>query len=117
MSACASSARARCRGRRCRTRESSATLPKSPPLTACTCSNILREDWKPVLDMNAVIYGIIYIFYEPNATDPLNHEAAKLMRDDPAAFAANVRSSLRGGTLRIENKKGVFTSCAFPKLL
>ena len=70
-----------------------------------------------MLDMNAVIYGLIYIFYEPNATDPLNHEAAALMRENVAAFEANVKSSLRGGTLRIENKKGVFTSVAFPKLL
>jgi Ubiquitin-conjugating enzyme len=30
------------------------------------CLNILREDWKPVLDINAVIYGLIYLFYEPN---------------------------------------------------
>ena len=38
------------------------------------CLNILREDWKPVLDINAVIYGLIYLFYEPNPEDPLNHE-------------------------------------------
>lgn len=38
------------------------------------CLNILREDWKPVLDINAVIYGLIYLFYEPNPDDPLNHE-------------------------------------------
>jgi ubiquitin-conjugating enzyme E2 M len=40
------------------------------------CLNILREDWKPVLDINAVVYGLIYLFYEPNPDDPLNHEAA-----------------------------------------
>ena len=27
------------------------------------CLNILREDWKPVLDINAVIYGLIFLFY------------------------------------------------------
>jgi len=26
------------------------------------CLNILREDWKPVLTINAVIYGIQYLF-------------------------------------------------------
>ena len=36
------------------------------------CLNILREDWKPVLDINAVIYGLIYLFYDPNPNDPLN---------------------------------------------
>ncbi|RLN89328.1 hypothetical protein BBJ28_00021964 [Nothophytophthora sp. Chile5] len=39
------------------------------------CLNILREDWKPVLDINAVIYGLIYLFYEPNPDDPLNRGA------------------------------------------
>jgi ubiquitin-conjugating enzyme E2 M len=48
------------------------------------CLNILRKDWKPVLDINAVIYGIIYLFYDPNPDDPLNREAAQLFRDDLA---------------------------------
>ena len=39
------------------------------------CLNILREDWKPVLDINSVIYGLIYLFYEPNPDDPLNKGA------------------------------------------
>jgi ubiquitin-conjugating enzyme E2 M len=37
-----------------------------------------------VLDINAVIYGVIYLFYEPNASDPLNKEAAELFRGDKA---------------------------------
>jgi ubiquitin-conjugating enzyme E2 M len=40
------------------------------------CLNILRDEWKPVLDINAVIYGLIYLFYEPNPNDPLNHGAS-----------------------------------------
>ena len=57
-----------------------ALYPHEPPKVTCltkiyhpnidlagaVCLNILREDWKPVLDINAVIYGIIYLFYEPN---------------------------------------------------
>lgn len=46
------------------------------------CLNILKEDWKPVLDINAVIYGLVYLFYEPNPDDPLNREAADLFRND-----------------------------------
>lgn len=49
-------------------------------LEGAVCLNILREDWKPVLDINAVIYGLIYLFYEPNPDDPLNREAADLFR-------------------------------------
>ena len=46
------------------------------------CLNILREDWKPVLGINSVILGLIFLFIEPNPNDPLNHEAAKFMRDN-----------------------------------
>lgn len=72
--------------------------PHTPPKVTCSpkiyhpninyqgavCLNILREDWKPVLDINAVIYGLIYLFYEPNPDDPLNREAADLFRNDKA---------------------------------
>ena len=40
------------------------------------CLNILREDWKPVLTINAIVYGLQYLFLEPNPDDPLNKEAA-----------------------------------------
>mmetsp|Transcript_26611 Transcript_26611/g.86136 ORF Transcript_26611/g.86136 Transcript_26611/m.86136 type:complete len:207 (+) Transcript_26611:217-837(+) len=58
------------------------------------CLNILRQDWKPVLDINAVIYGLIYLFYEPNPDDPLNKEAAQLYRDDIKMFERQVLRTL-----------------------
>ena len=36
------------------------------------CLNILRADWKPVLTMKAVIFGLELLFIEPNPDDPLN---------------------------------------------
>ncbi len=39
------------------------------------CLNILREDWKPVLNLNSVMVGLQYLFLEPNADDPLNKGA------------------------------------------
>eukprot|EP00753_Platysulcus_tardus_P006687 PLAT14448.1.p2 GENE.PLAT14448.1~~PLAT14448.1.p2 ORF type:complete len:182 (-),score=69.17 PLAT14448.1:80-625(-) len=63
------------------------------------CLNILREDWKPVLSVNAVVYGLIYLFYEPNPDDPLNREAAEVFREDKEQFERNVRRSLRGGRM------------------
>ena len=63
------------------------------------CLNILRADWKPVLDLNAVILGLIFLFIEPNPDDPLNHEAAELQRDNYKTFESNVKSSLRGNTI------------------
>mmetsp|Transcript_13594 Transcript_13594/g.38944 ORF Transcript_13594/g.38944 Transcript_13594/m.38944 type:complete len:213 (+) Transcript_13594:177-815(+) len=87
--------------------------PHSPPKVDCNtkiyhpnidlegkvCLNILREDWKPVLDINAVIYGLIYLFYEPNGDDPLNQEAATLMRTNIDQFEKLVNRTLRGGLL------------------
>jgi ubiquitin-conjugating enzyme E2 M len=90
-----------------------AHYPHSPPKVECktkiyhpnidlqgkVCLNILREDWRPVLDINSVIYGLIYLFYEPNPDDPLNHEAAELFRKDVNQFERLVKRTLRGGLL------------------
>ena len=88
--------------------------PHEPPKVLCqtriyhpnidlegnVCLNILREDWKPVLDINAVIYGLIYLFYEPNPDDPLNREAAELYRSNLPQFKRVVERSLRGGSMQ-----------------
>ena len=68
-------------------------------LQGAVCLNILREDWKPVLDINAVIYGLIYLFYDPNPGDPLNHEAADLFRNNPAQV--RFRISCLGGAVAV----------------
>ena len=97
--------------------------PHKPPVCHChekiwhpnidlqgnVCLNILREDWRPVLDINAVIYGLIYLFYEPNANDPLNHEAAEQLRSNESEFRRQVNASLRGGTLRMGKTSITFT--------
>ncbi|KAI3962090.1 hypothetical protein MKW92_016339 [Papaver armeniacum] len=61
------------------------------------CLNILREDWKPVLNINTVIYGLNFLLTHPNHEDPLNHEAATVLRDNPKTFEANVRRAMAGG--------------------
>ncbi|RYH26039.1 ubiquitin-conjugating enzyme E2 [archaeon] len=89
-----------------------ALYPHEPPKVVCrtkiyhpninlegaVCLNILRDEWKPVLDINAVIYGLIYLFYEPNPDDPLNREAADLFRSDRAQFGRVVKRTLQGGS-------------------
>jgi ubiquitin-conjugating enzyme E2 M len=84
--------------------------PHEPPKVKCVdkifhpnidlggnvCLNILRADWKPVLDINAVIYGLIVLFVQPNPDDPLNHDAAKMLRENPVRFKQCVEKSLRG---------------------
>ena len=66
------------------------------------CLNILREDWRPVLNINAVVYGLVFLFLAPNPDDPLNVDAAEIMRNDPDRFRSNVTRSLQGGTVEGE---------------
>ncbi|KAL4944278.1 hypothetical protein BDV06DRAFT_210380 [Aspergillus oleicola] len=89
-------------------------FPHDPPKVKCTqkiyhpnidlegnvCLNILREDWKPVLNLNAVVVGMQFLFLEPNASDPLNKEAAEDLRQNRDAFKRNVRNSMGGGSIR-----------------
>uniref|UniRef100_A0A0D3GZL8 UBC core domain-containing protein n=1 Tax=Oryza barthii TaxID=65489 RepID=A0A0D3GZL8_9ORYZ len=76
--------------------------PHEPPKVKCktkvyhpnidlegnVCLNILREDWKPVLNVNTI---------QPNDEDPLNHEAAAVLRDNPEKFERNVQRAMAGG--------------------
>jgi len=88
--------------------------PHEPPKVKCipkiyhpnvdlegnVCLNILREDWKPVLNLNSVMVGLQYLFLEPNADDPLNKEAAEDLRKSRDNFTHNVKNSLRGGVIK-----------------
>jgi ubiquitin-protein ligase len=66
------------------------TYPHEPPKITCetqvyhpnidmeghVCLNILREDWKPVLTIQSVMYGLQFLMLEPNPDDPLNKEVS-----------------------------------------
>ncbi|GAM82676.1 hypothetical protein ANO11243_006580 [Dothideomycetidae sp. 11243] len=92
----------------------SQNYPHEPPKVKCTqkiyhpnidtdgnvCLNILREEWKPVLNLNAAIVGLQFLFLEPNASDPLNKEAAEDLSRDREGFKRNVRTSMGGGSVR-----------------
>merc|ERR1739847_156478 len=85
--------------------------PHEPPKVKCAtkvyhpnidlegnvCLNILREDWKPVLTINAIVYGLQYLFLEPNPEDPLNKDAAEVLRQNRRLFEQNVQRTMRGG--------------------
>lgn len=81
--------------------------------------NILREDWKPVLTINSIVYGLQYLFLvkkkienkiysilsllkhnftfqEPNPEDPLNKEAAEVLQTNRRLFENNVAKAMRG---------------------
>jgi len=61
------------------------------------CLNILREDWKPVLTVNSIVYGLQFLFLEPNPDDPLNKDAAEVLRQNRRLFEQNVQRTMRGG--------------------
>lgn len=63
------------------------------------CLNILREDWKPVLTINAIVYGLQYLFLEPNPEDPLNKEAAEVLQNNKRTFEMNVKRAMSGGSV------------------
>jgi len=90
-----------------------AAYPHEPPKVKCetkvyhpnidldgnVCLNILREDWKPVLTINSIVYGLQYLFLEPNPDDPLNKEAALELQNNRRLFEQNVVKSMRGGSI------------------
>ena len=63
------------------------------------CLNMLKDDWNPTYTGTSCIAGVYYLFVEPNPNDPLNHDVAKLMRENKELFKENVRKTLRGGYL------------------
>lgn len=89
------------------------SYPFNPPKVLCNtkiyhpnidfkgnvCLNILRDDWKPTLNVSTVIAGVYFLFTDPNPNDPLNHDASTIMRDNPDQFVQNVKKSLKGGHL------------------
>jgi len=98
--------------------------PHEPPKVKCkrtiyhpnvdlegnVCLNILREDWKPVLNLNSVMVGLQYLFLEPNADDPLNKEAAEELRRNRELFLQNVKLAMRGGVVKGQRYDQVWTS-------
>lgn len=106
--------------------------PHDPPKVKCTqkiyhpnidlegnvCLNILREDWKPVLNLNSVMVGLQFLFIEPNPADPLNKgilhfcqcpavysqslDAATDLSRDREKFKKNVKTAMNGGRVGSE---------------
>mmetsp|Transcript_7209 Transcript_7209/g.8352 ORF Transcript_7209/g.8352 Transcript_7209/m.8352 type:complete len:224 (-) Transcript_7209:670-1341(-) len=90
--------------------------PHKPPKVLCNtkiyhpnidlqgniCINMLREDWKPIFDINNIIIAVSHLFTDPEANDPLNKDAGNLLRNDKRMFASQVKKSLKGGSIQGE---------------
>jgi len=59
------------------------------------CVNVLRP-WKPTYTIQIILFGLLFLFTNPNPNDPLNKEAAEILRNDKNQFTRNVSSALRG---------------------
>jgi len=63
-----------------------------------------RMEWVPVL---TVRNDWQFLFLEPNASDPLNKEAAEDLRSNREGFKRNVRMAMAGGTVRNQSYERV----------
>ncbi|KAJ2447994.1 NEDD8-conjugating protein ubc12 [Coemansia sp. RSA 2336] len=94
--------------------------PHEPPKVHCTqtifhpnidteghiCLNILRDEWRPVLNIQSVLFGLRMLFEDPNPNDPLNKDAAQLLNENKLEFERTVSSSMRGrmiGSVQYDN--------------
>ena len=53
------------------------------------------ERWSPVHTVETILVSVISMLSDPNDESPANVEAAKLWRDDRAAFKKQVRLCVR----------------------
>ncbi|KAJ1448286.1 ubiquitin-conjugating enzyme/RWD-like protein [Pelagophyceae sp. CCMP2097] len=65
--------------------------------TGRVAHSLLDRDWKPVLSLNTVIFGLQLLFIEPAADIVANRVAADTYATAPQAFAQHVRQTLGGG--------------------
>lgn len=89
--------------------------PFQPPIVRCTTKilhpninwrtgevalALLQEEWKPVLSINTVLFGLQLMLLEPNFHDEcfsLNRECRSLYHRDPHEFFCMVEATLSGG--------------------
>jgi ubiquitin-protein ligase len=80
--------------------------PSIDPRNGAITLPIFGAEWRPVLSINAVVFGLQLLFVEPVTENALNTVAAETLTADPAAFESQVKMSsssrrklLRGAVL------------------
>lgn len=61
------------------------------------CLDILQNQWTPALQINTLLQSLRSLLTDPNINSPANSEAARLYRDDRAAYDAKVRAMVATG--------------------
>jgi ubiquitin-conjugating enzyme E2 G2 len=68
-----------------------------PPGDDATGYESAAERWSPVQSVEKILISILSLIAEPNCESPANIDAAKMWREDRAAFDATVRNLIAGG--------------------
>mmetsp|Transcript_43384 Transcript_43384/g.90869 ORF Transcript_43384/g.90869 Transcript_43384/m.90869 type:complete len:150 (-) Transcript_43384:261-710(-) len=55
------------------------------------CLDIVSDSWNPAVSIRQIILSLHTLLTDPNPSNPLRPEVAKLLSDDPAAFQEQVR--------------------------
>lgn len=65
------------------------------------CLDALNKKWSPVFTLKHILDSLLpYLLTYPNPEDPLNREAAILMRDSPDTYTAKVMEAVKRHALR-----------------
>ena len=61
--------------------------------------NGMRTSSKNKINLNLEVANFLFFRFlqQPNHEDPLNHDAAAVLRDNPKMFESNVRRAMAGG--------------------
>ncbi|URE36983.1 hypothetical protein MUK42_03696 [Musa troglodytarum] len=92
----------------------SPSYPHEPPKVKCktkvyhpnidlegnVCLNILREDWKPVLNINTVVYGLILLFMDKMEMASARRVSQQLAKRSPCLGQRDVSVSVNPGADR-----------------
>jgi ubiquitin-conjugating enzyme E2 M len=60
--------------------------------------------------LTCVTFRLQFLFLEPNASDPLNKEAAEDLRSNREGFKRNVRAAMGGGAVKHQTFERVLKS-------
>jgi ubiquitin-conjugating enzyme E2 M len=65
--------------------------------TGKVCLPVISDmEWKPIMDLNQIIYSLCNLFNSPDPDDPLHPSAGALLRANPTQFAETVKRTLQG---------------------
>ena len=53
------------------------------------CVNVLQKNWKPTFTIQTVVFGILFLFSDPNPLDPLNNGASSIVCGDRRVCGVN----------------------------